>query len=263
MKRRNKDHLGVRRRKRRGPTDLSPIRRRELERLVRGLGLVGTDDSPRFLMAWVWHNRKSTRPIEALIFAAERMGARLTDADAREVLDVAWDAYERRHMTPDGLAEWLGLSYATRQKFHLRTIGACDVGRAARKVLRKRQNRLRQETKRRAAGARPRTEYEARSLSATKPWEVEGMSRRTWYRRRNKAGTAVGTSMSAAFLSKAADGPVPTGTEAATEPGLKKQEDFRLATANVILADAYESLPVELRLAALCLPIPQDLARAA
>ena len=31
--------------------------------------------------------------------------------------------------------------------------------------------------------AQPREQYEAESLSRTKPWEKLGMSRRTWYRR--------------------------------------------------------------------------------
>jgi hypothetical protein len=135
-------NLGARRRKRQCVTDVSPIRRREIERLVKGLRLAGTDDLPRFLKAWVWHNRKSTAPLWALINAAERrMGVRLTDADAREILDAAWDAYDHHYMTQDGLAEWLGLPYAVRKRFRITTIGACDVGRAAREVLRKRQNK--------------------------------------------------------------------------------------------------------------------------
>jgi FixJ family two-component response regulator len=31
--------------------------------------------------------------------------------------------------------------------------------------------------------SRPRAEYEANSLSRTRPWEAMGISRRTWYRR--------------------------------------------------------------------------------
>jgi predicted transcriptional regulator len=31
--------------------------------------------------------------------------------------------------------------------------------------------------------ALPRTEYEANSISSTKPWEALGMSRSTWYRK--------------------------------------------------------------------------------
>jgi hypothetical protein len=260
---RRKQNLGARRRKRRCPTDVSPIRRREIERLVKELRLAGTDEPSRFLMAWVWHNRSATDPVWALKNAATtRMGVDLTDADVREILDAAWDAYDPYYVTQDGLAEWLGLTYAMREKFRVNTIGSIDVKCAARQELRKRKKRRYQEAKRRAAGARPQSE----SLSATQPWRELGMSRRTWYRRKNKAGTSVGTTSYPAFLSKAADEPVPTGTEAAAQAEYvagSKQEDFRLATATAIAADVHESLPLELRFMALGLPVTENLARAA
>ncbi|MEK8093369.1 hypothetical protein WOC76_12655 [Methylocystis sp. IM3] len=46
------------------------------------------------------------------------------------------------------------------------------------------RSRLRKEQKSRAAGCNPRENYEAQSLSRTRPWEAEGISRRTWERRR-------------------------------------------------------------------------------
>lgn len=36
--------------------------------------------------------------------------------------------------------------------------------------------------------AEPREQYEARGLSRRKPWEAEGISRATWYRRRQEDG---------------------------------------------------------------------------
>jgi hypothetical protein len=39
------------------------------------------------------------------------------------------------------------------------------------------------------AWAEPRAQYEARSLSRQKPWEVEGVPRSTWWRRR-RAGSS-------------------------------------------------------------------------
>ncbi|RUR51955.1 replication protein [Vreelandella populi] len=48
----------------------------------------------------------------------------------------------------------------------------------------------RERIRRKNAGAQSRSEYLANSKSATKPWESEGISRRTWYRRNaKKAGT--------------------------------------------------------------------------
>jgi len=34
--------------------------------------------------------------------------------------------------------------------------------------------------------AQPRADYEEQSLSRAKPWEAEGVSRATWYRRRKE-----------------------------------------------------------------------------
>jgi len=38
---------------------------------------------------------------------------------------------------------------------------------------------------RREAGAIPRAEYES-GLSVSKPWEAEGISRATWYRKKDR-----------------------------------------------------------------------------
>jgi hypothetical protein len=43
----------------------------------------------------------------------------------------------------------------------------------------------------------------------------------------------------------------------------EKKEKFRLATATTLAADIYATLPLELRMAALCLSIPKTWARAA
>lgn len=45
------------------------------------------------------------------------------------------------------------------------------------------RDRLRDEKRRRAAGAVTRSEYETQSITAQRPWERLGMSRRTWYRK--------------------------------------------------------------------------------
>jgi len=59
------------------------------------------------------------------------------------------------------------------------------------------QDRARQLTAERVAAHRrrqgvvERSSYEAASLEQAKPWEAEGISRRSWYRRRKPAGTGV------------------------------------------------------------------------
>lgn len=49
----------------------------------------------------------------------------------------------------------------------------------------KRRDALRAREKRAVAGAVTRAEYLENALSAAKPWEAEGISRATWYRRKN------------------------------------------------------------------------------
>jgi len=136
---------------------------------------------------------------------ARRIGRNgFTAAEAASVTEMASEM--RRHLSADSLARFLGVTYAVRQRLRLTTIGSINVGTQARKELRKRRNRLTKESKRRALGMRPRAQYEASSLSQTRPWERFGMSRRQWYRNRDQPnGTSPGT---AVFL-LAGDTPVP------------------------------------------------------
>jgi hypothetical protein len=53
--------------------------------------------------------------------------------------------------------------------------------------------RPRMRAARAAKGAKRRADYEAQSLSATKPWLAEGMSRTAWYRAKQAVGTGVCT----------------------------------------------------------------------
>ncbi|MNT72296.1 hypothetical protein D3C72_2108800 [compost metagenome] len=52
------------------------------------------------------------------------------------------------------------------------------------KATKQERDRNRQEQKRRAEGRADRKSYEAASLSKLQPWLAEGISRRTWERRR-------------------------------------------------------------------------------
>lgn len=92
-------------------------------------------------------------------------------------------------------AEMLHVQLAERDALGLKTIRACDVSDAAMKVMaanaKRERDREREERKRRASGAVPRSEYEAGSLEATRPWRAAGISRRTWYRRRGTGASLV------------------------------------------------------------------------
>jgi hypothetical protein len=61
---------------------------------------------------------------------------------------------------------------------------ACGFRHLVSPEFRRERHRLDEETRRRALGAMPRPAYEANALSRAKPWEAQGISRRTWYRRR-------------------------------------------------------------------------------
>jgi hypothetical protein len=93
-------------------------------------------------------------------------------------------------LSADQLAERLGVTMELRTRLALTVIGAIDCDKQSRAARRKERRRIeareRMARLRRTRGAKLRAEYEAKSLSRTKPWEAEGISRRTWERRRNK-----------------------------------------------------------------------------
>lgn len=104
---------------------------------------------------------------------------------------------EQRHIISDGIASaraWRADQLAwryhvTREErtmLGLTTIGAVDHGKAARTKRRRERDRQRKAAARRAAGIKPRGEFIAAGLEHAEPWKAEGISRRTWYRRRGR-----------------------------------------------------------------------------
>jgi hypothetical protein len=87
----------------------------------------------------------------------------------------------------DTLGKRLNLTDAERTRLKIRTIGAADRPKHLRTAERSEKIRLAKEAKRRAAGATARV----LSLAQLQPWKNEGISRRTWFRRRR--GTNSGT----------------------------------------------------------------------
>jgi hypothetical protein len=246
--------------RRRKNFDFHAKRRKEIVLHARFVGAMDTEDRARWLVAWALHNPGARNQVWSLMQTAQRMGGEITEAEAIAIADQAaeipylWKA--------DQLAKYLGLTYAQRQALRLTAIGSVDIGKRARRVLRQRKDRLAKERKRRAAGMRPQSE----SLSAIKPWRELGMSRATWYRR-NKARRRGETVLSAAIFLSCEERPVsPEGGAGLSKRRYRaeeKKEDFRLATATTLAADIYATLPLELRMAALCLSIPKTWARAA
>src|SRR5262249_55971970 len=116
----------------------------------------------------------------ALTEAARRMGAKgFTETDAEAVIQ---EAGPPRPMSADDLGQWLRLSYATRRRFGITTIGAYDIPKEGRAMIQKLRRREAMKRLRRSRGAKPREEYEGNSLSRTKLWAQLGMSRAKWYR---------------------------------------------------------------------------------
>jgi hypothetical protein len=82
------------------------------------------------------------------------------------------------------------VTYAVRERLGFNAIGCWDVSIEEREdlaLVRKREReRKRSAAKRAAQGCQPREQYLAQSLTSLRPWETEGISRRTWERRRKQ-----------------------------------------------------------------------------
>lgn len=89
----------------------------------------------------------------------------------------------------DVLGDMLNVTSEEHRECRMHAIGiACQTV----SERRRRKDRDRKKAQRAAKGAKPRAE----SLSATKPWEAEGLSRATWYRRQAEAMQAAETGSS-------------------------------------------------------------------
>ena len=247
-------------------------RRREIILHALHVGAMDTEDRSRWLIAWVWHNTNAIDQIWSVMEAAKRMGGQICEAQAAAITEEA--SITRKHLSPDNLARFLGVTYEQRQALHLTTIGSVDVDKRARKELRKLRDRKAKERKRRASGVLARTEYEANSLSIAQPWRERGMSRATWYRQ-NKARRRRETSVSAAIFFSGDDtlasperkrGSEGRGASSGAPPkerpssSPKKERGLPSSqTATTMAVDRLETLPVELRLLALGLAVPKNL----
>lgn len=168
------------------PQQIVGLRLHELARLLasryRGTQLPD-DDSGRDDIEPVLHH------IAGLTQAARRAGywldlwAPWMDRAESQTIITAGIA-SARAWTADQLAWRYRVTREEREMLGLRTIGAIDQGKAARTQRRKHRDRQRKANARRAAGMLPRSEYEGAATERAKPWIAEGISRRTWYRRR-------------------------------------------------------------------------------
>src|SRR5262249_29340026 len=105
----------------------------------------------------------------------------MSENEAQELLDEIdrMPAWQRKPMART-LGERLQVTYGERARLQLRTIGPCDMTEAGMALIRKQKKSQRDKLGRQRQS---RAEYLADSLAQTKPWEQEGISRRTYYYR--------------------------------------------------------------------------------
>jgi len=115
-----------------------------------------------------------------MIQSASRWAPWLQGEEARQL--AIRIASSHKNFTADALAERLNLTMQERTVLNIRTIDAVDATKEQRAKIAKQRRNERRMAKRRAQGVRPRAEYE-NQRGKPKPWETEGCSRATWYRR--------------------------------------------------------------------------------
>jgi hypothetical protein len=115
----------------------------------------------------------------------------MATTEAQQIIDrINLTPEHLRKPTARKLGERLRIANDERERLKLKTIAPFDVTAKQLKILRKAKDRERKRRQRRSAGARSRTTYLAKSISRLKPWEAEGISRRTWYRQQKQRGTS-------------------------------------------------------------------------
>jgi hypothetical protein len=137
---------------------------------------------------------------EHLFIFAERcrLNSSADDIQRQVAVTLEWRAAEsarigRPHhvpMSPDTIGKLLGVTEGERSAAGARNIGTACGSREAREAAARERNKARQRIRRREAGKMTREEYLRRSLSKSKPWEAEGISRAQWYRRRGADETS-------------------------------------------------------------------------
>lgn len=168
------------------PQQIVALRLHELARLFGsryGRAQLPDDDSGRDDLEPVIHHLASLRqPVRRAEQWVKLWAPWLTVAEQDKIISAG--LLSARPWTADQLAWRYRVTKEERTMLGLTTIGAIDQGKAARTKARKERDRQRKAAARRAAGIKPRPQFESQSVEHTKPWLAQGISRRTWYRRR-------------------------------------------------------------------------------
>jgi hypothetical protein len=154
------------------------------------------------------------------------------------------------HRKPNAriLGERLRVTNWERERLKLWTIAPCDMGgEKGMDWWRKHKKRQRMRELRRLRGQKTRAEYEANSLTRTKPWLALGISRRTWERHRvaspcqvklTKAGNTVASPAEKRPVSKREESAERNQLVSSIQPTSQSQEPEMPVTdtANELLA---------------------------
>lgn len=171
------------RQNRKAPLTITTLRISELERIYRhrfGGRFPNNKDGLNALTVMAEHFIQRSAP-EMVVGWIQARAPWVDDVTAAAI---AGDAMERTSRQTAGQLGWrIKLTIEERRKLRIRTIRAAGQTDADIVADRKARDRERKAIERRAAGCKPRAQYEAESLSQTRPWERFGISRRTWERR--------------------------------------------------------------------------------
>jgi hypothetical protein len=148
----------------------------------------GREDLFELLLPVSLRPKSPTRIVANLI---ETWAPWMSHAEASQLIElIERTPREQRNRTAQDLGRRLNVTNGERERLRLWTIAAIDMTEEQMGEQRRAKKRACDRRRRRAAGIKPRAQYLADSLSRKKPWEIEGISRRTWERRRQRYNVA-------------------------------------------------------------------------
>ena len=160
----------------------------DLQRLIRwryGHTLPNDDAGTEDLVELLLPISLGNNPEDRMRRAIEIWAPWVSPSVATDVIHLVNSIPTRKRRPPGNvLGARMCYTLADHQRLMLRTIRPCDVSDEELTEWRKKRSRDRKAEKRRQSGAKTRQQYLATSKSRLKPWEAEGISRATWYRRR-------------------------------------------------------------------------------
>jgi hypothetical protein len=135
-------------------------------------------------------------------------------------------------MRADKIGELLGVTDEIRAEAQAWNLGTYGGSRQSREKARKERDRMRKERRRREDGAKDH----AHSLSRLQPWKEKGISRRTWERRRAKAGNDGRPDGGDANSSATNRGPqVDANSSAANSSATNRDGDANSSATNILI----------------------------